>query len=115
MRGDIMFKKQPNPTFSARVEIVDPDSDAPGILHVTFRRKKRKEFNALMASVHDGRTEAQAIDELVAGWDETAEDSMVTVPYGAAALESLLDTFWGAGAALTQAYVRAQSEARAKN
>ena len=110
-----MFKKQPNPTFSARVEIVDPDSDAPGILHVTFRRKKRKEFNALMASVHEGRTEAQVIDELVAGWDASDDDSLVTEPYSVSALETLLETYWDAGAALTRAYVRAQSEARAKN
>jgi hypothetical protein len=111
-----MFKKQPNPTFPARVEINIPDAAEPGALHVVFRRMGRKAFTELLNKVASGQlSEAAAMGDLLDGWDETAEDSMVTVPYGAAALESLLDTFWGAGGALTQAYVRAQSEARAKN
>lgn len=110
-----MLKQVPG-SFTCIVEVPIAGSDVPGLIEFKCRALKRKAFNALMDRARNGKlTEIELLDELVEGWNEKHQDSLVTVPYSTAAVDELLETYWGAGKALVSAYVEALSEARAKN
>lgn len=103
-----MFKKKTAPMFKAIAAIGDD-----GVIEFEFRTVGRKAFSALMKSVGAGeKTEAQALDELIAGWNHEHADSLVTVPYSPDALDALLDEFWSAGGDVVSAYVKGRAEAK---
>lgn len=111
-----MYTKQNKPVFEKIVPI-GVAGEAPGLLAMKFRGDiKRSHFNAMTAKVRAGETsETDMLSEVIAGWDEKAEGSLVDVPYSREALDDLLDTFWGAGSDIVTAYIRGRSEAKSGN
>ena len=107
-----MFKLQPKPTFKVEVLIPVPGGDS-GKLTFEFKHKGRKDLQAyyegLSEGASSGRTDADALCELIAGWEgidaEFSEDNLGT----------LLDNYPGAAAALFEAYRLGLTEGRRKN
>ena len=105
-----MFVLQPKPTFKQPVAIPTTDGDATVMFVV--KHKGRKALKAFFDSLGDGetaRTDLDALQELVEGWEG------VDVPFDAAALDMLLDNYPSAATAIFGAYHKALFEGKEKN
>ena len=105
-----MFVLQPKPTFKQPVAIPTTDGDAT--VTFVFKHKGRKALKAFFDSLGDGetaRTDLDALQELVEGWEG------VDVPFDAAALDTLLDNYPSAARAIFEGYNKGLFEGRQKN
>ncbi len=110
-----MFKLQPNPTFSAKVEIPVPGADAPATLPLVFRHKGRKAAQAWVESA-PGRQDIDFLMEIVADWgaEVVGEDGQPQA-FSREAFDRLLDEYPASGQAIFNAYLRELGEARRGN
>ena len=103
-----MFKLKPNPTFFAPVEISVPGEAEPAKFEVEFKHKSASDLHAYFSNL-SGRTDADALAEVIAGWRG------VDVPYSAEALADLLNNYPVSAMELFTAYRRELLESRRKN
>lgn len=103
-----MFKLKPNPTFFAAVEISAPGQDEPQKLEVEFKHKGASKLRDYFSNLA-GRTDADALAEIVVGW--RGADG----PCTPAALAELVDDYPTAALELFTAYRRELLESRRKN
>ena len=102
-----IFKLNPEPTF--RVKVAIPDAGGPDLeLEVEFRRKTRDDLVAFFSGLA-GRSDADALTDIVAGWHncETA--------FSRETLETLLQNYPAAGKALIAKYASESTGARLGN
>jgi hypothetical protein len=109
-----MFKINPSPTFTADVKVSVPGQDAPALLTLTFRHKGRKALNAWVDGAQQG-DDVQLLDQVIESWRGVVDEQGAPVPYGAAALASLLDDYPASGGEIFSAYVKELTGARGKN
>lgn len=106
-----MFALQPKPTFKAEVVIATPGG-GEGKIKFEFVHKGRKALKAFFASLGEGETareDAEALLDLVAGWEGVDEK------FSPEALGTLLDNYPSAAKAIFEAYNAGLFEGRAKN
>ena len=114
------FKLIPNPTFATTVKITQPGAE-PVDLVVTWRFKSGKDYAAWLAKPAELAAKGQTLPdheylgEVIANWDGPVTDAGVAVPYGAEALQTLLNNYQPAARELYDAYCAALTESRAKN
>ena len=118
-----MFRLDPHPTFAAPVAIKPLGGGDAATLQITFRHKGVREFEAwrlgpadLAAKGQPLPSDAQWLAEIIDGWGDVVlgADGAV-VPFGVAALDSLLNSYPGAAVAIFDAYLQAFEDARKKN
>lgn len=102
-----MFKLEPNPTFFAPVKIHVP-GQGDGQIEVEFRYLSPAARKSYFASLAE-RSNIDALAEIVVGWRE------IDAPFSRENLESLLDTYPSAAAAIFAVYVAEIHGAAAKN
>ena len=103
-----MFKLKPNPTFWTKADLSVPGEPEPAQIEVQFRHKSIPEINDYFARL-PGRTDADALGEIIAGWrgvdDQFNDDS----------LAALLANYPASARELFEAYRRELLESRRKN
>lgn len=109
----IKLKIVPAPTFVAPVEIPVAGKEAGPVIDITWRHKGRQ---ALLewtqrALTGERRSDADLLDEVIAGWDELTTG----VPYSRDALAQLFDDFPAASVAFAETFRRELLEGRRKN
>lgn len=114
-----MFKLNPAPTFKATVDVSQP-GDAPSLqLEVVFRHRGRAELVALMDDIANskqaGKTDAEALGQIIETWVDVVDADGAAVPYSSAALDRLLDAYPAAGADILRAYWMELTKAKQKN
>lgn len=102
-----VFKLNPEPTFRAVVSIPVAGGE-PAELEFEFRHKTRDESRAWFSGFA-GRSEADCLMDIVAGWHNCE-----TV-FGKEALETLLQNYAQAGSAILAVYARELTGARLGN
>jgi hypothetical protein len=103
-----MFKIEANPTFSARVSIGVPGGPTAD-LNCVFRHKTQEQYREFFSEAAvTGRTDAQAIFEIVDSWDA---DAPLTVDNVA----RLISNHHGAAWAILDTYARELTQARRGN
>jgi hypothetical protein len=109
-----MFTLDPNPTFTATVQVPQPGSDATQPLTLVFKHKGRKALDAWIKT-STGRSDLEFLAEVVQGWQDVVAANGEPVAYGPQAFESLLDEHRHAGKAIYDTYMRELLEERTKN
>lgn len=105
-----MFVLQPKPTF--KMDVVIPTTQGEGKIKFEFKHKGRKELKVFFESLGEGETsrdDADALLELIAGWDGVDEK------FSPDALAILLDNYPGAAGAIFSAYNKGLFEGKQKN
>ena len=95
-------------TFAAKVTITDASGKGHEV-EFTFKHKTLDELQAFLYGEHEGRTDAQALGEIVIGW------SGVDAPFSPEALATLLQNYGGSAVTIATAYRDALTGARTKN
>lgn len=104
-----MFKLNPNPTFTASVEIPRPGEDA-GKIDFTFKHRTRDQVKAIIEASQGGKPDIEILDDIVDGWGES-----VDAKFSRKALEQLLQNFHGAGLAIMRTYFKELAQGRSGN
>lgn len=105
-----MFSVNASPTFKATVKFGTPDGEAS--FKVIFKHKGRKalaEFVQSLTAEDAGRTDFEALTEIIVAWEDVKE------PYSKDALEQMLDNYPTAAKAFFDAYFPALTEGARKN
>ncbi len=108
------FRIVPNPTFRVKVPLTVPGAEARGVVEIEFRHMGRTAYAAWWESI-TGRTDAQVLGDVIAGWSDVVGEQGEAVAYTPEALALLLDRFPAAALELQAAYRRALWEAKEKN
>ena len=103
------LKKNPNPTFSATVEIPVPGEKAEKV-NFTFRHKSKSEYKKFIESCVD-RDDAESTLEIVADWKLTDVFGEVTKD----SLTALYEAYPGAPGAVFTGYVKGLHQGRVGN
>lgn len=109
-----MFKITPKPTFCTDAELHVPGEELPGKIKVTFKYLTQDELKAWQEK-HGNSSVAEALQEVIAGWDGVEDESGNQVPFSADSLKQLMANYQTAGADLTSAFLRELLGARRKN
>lgn len=109
-----MFRLNPSPTFKASVPVSVPGMDKPLEIAVEFRHKTATGLQEWMRRAVD-RTDAQNLDEVIAGWSGVMGDDGAQVPYTLTALSTLLENYPAAKWEMLVAYKAELTEAKRKN
>lgn len=123
-----VFKINPNPTFSEFVKLTVPGHAIPARISVTFRHKTQADL-AEWFQLNKDRPVAEALDEVIAGWGDLAQNEEgeeepgiapigadgERLPYTREALASMLANYSAAATELTRGYVVALQASRVKN
>lgn len=123
-----VFKINPNPTFSEFVSLTVPGHALPARISVTFRHKNQTDLNEWFQRNKD-RPVVDALDEVIAGWGEPAQNEHgeeepgiapigadgEKLPYTREALASMLANYSAAASEITRGYVAALQASRVKN
>ncbi len=116
-----MFKINPNPTFNAAVGLSIPGAQTAGAIDVTFKHKGRAALAEWVkkpsAQAVEGLSlsDADYLGEVVSGWAGVKADDGSEVAYSPASLATLLENYPASGAEIFDAYLKALTEAKAKN
>jgi hypothetical protein len=102
------LKLQPNPTFTAKVDITVPGQDKPARVEVTFRHLARSKIKDYFAHL-EGKTDAEALGEIITDWAGIDEK------YSQEALLELLENYPAAGGELFACFRTNLMESRQKN
>jgi hypothetical protein len=103
-----MFKLQPNPTFKTKVAISVAGEKRQPEIEVEFKYLSKERVKEYFDGLQ-GKTDAEALGEIIVGW------SGVDEPYSITALELLIDNYPAAAADLFEAFRRELLEAKRKN
>lgn len=104
-----MLKINPNPKFSADVEIHVP-GEKPEKVKFTFKHKAQDEYKSFLDRAKNGQaSELETLLEIVDGW------SGCDVEFSSGALADLLNQYHTAGTAIFATYVNEQVGARLGN
>lgn len=109
-----MLKLNPNPTFTAPVQISVPGQDATEIIRVTFRHKT-VEGLAAWYQERANKPARDALDEVIESWDGPLGADGEKVAYSREALGNLLNGYPAAASEFVRAYMRELTESRVKN
>lgn len=104
-----MFRLQPDPTFKARVSLSVPGHAKKAEIGIEFRHLSRSQIEAFFESCRGGRTDADALGEIIVGWSD------VDTAYSSEALAQLVDNYPLAAQELFDAFRREALQAREKN
>jgi hypothetical protein len=105
------LKLQPNPTFSAKVEIPVPGQDQPEVVDFIFAHMDRDEFKAFTdPEVAAQRSDMDSLRRIVRGWG-----SEVDAPFSDDALAKLIKAYHGAAYAISAKFVAELTKARLGN
>lgn len=63
-----MLKINPNPQFTADVQISEPGNPEPTTVKITFNYKKRKDLAAFVEKL-DERGAEKSLQEIISGWE----------------------------------------------
>lgn len=102
------LKLQPNPTFTARVELSVPGSDKPAKVGITFKHLARPQIKDYFGNL-EGKIDSEALGEIITGWED------IDGKYSPEALAELLDNYPAAGGELFEAFRKNLLESRTKN
>lgn len=109
-----MLKLTPNPVFKADAKLTVPGEVSPAVVKFTFRHKTLAEAQKWFAA-NEGMPRADALDELIAGWEGVEDDHGAPVAYSKDALTALLANYAAATGEITTAYLRELTASRIKN
>lgn len=109
-----MFKLTPNPTFKANVPLTVPGEESPVAVKFSFRHKTLVAAQKWYES-NEGKLRADALDELIAGWEGIEDEQGAPVDYSKDALTALLANYPAATGEITTAYWRELTASRIKN
>lgn len=109
-----MFCIDPQPIFSAPVELSRPGQAEPVQVHINFRHKTDKEFLAWEKTLA-ARPDIDVLDEVVANWSGFEDQAGRPVPYSRAALDTLLANYPTSSVEIYRAYRRELREGKRKN
>jgi len=110
-----MFKIDPEPTFTAEVELSVPGQPA-ALLSVRWKHLTRDKLREWIDGLADLKlSDVDGLDFVIAGWDGVIDQQGQDVPYSKDRLRSLLGSYHAASAELVRAYVRALTESRLGN
>ena len=84
------FRIVANPTFRVKVPLTKPGADARGVVEIEYRHKGREAFAAWWASIV-GRTDAEILGDVIAGWSDVIDDKGEQVAYTPEARALLLE------------------------
>lgn len=109
-----MFQLNPSPTFKALVPLSRPGVEQP--LPVAFEfRHKTKEAYATWREGLKGRSDVDALHDVIERWEGVVDDAGQPVPYSHAALFTLLTNFTPSAREIFAKYESELIEAKAKN
>lgn len=113
----VTFHFVPAPEFFGDVSVTVPGSQALATLRLKFKHLGREALAEWVAKPgRDGvANDAEYLGAVVVGWEGVKDDQDRDVPFGQAALASLLDAYPASGREIFAAYVSALTESRAKN
>lgn len=109
-----MFKLNPAPTFVAQVPISVPGLSEPLEVAITFRHKAKTAVKSWMDNAA-GKTDADLLHEIIAGWSGMQAEDGAEVAYSLTALGDLLENYPASHGELFRAYLRELTEAKRKN
>ena len=116
-----MFKINPNATFTAPVGLSIPGTQSAGAIDVTFVHKGRTALADWVkkpaAKAAEGATlsDADYLGEVISGWAGVKADDGGDVAYSPTSLALLLENYPASGSEIFDTYVKALTEAKAKN
>ena len=105
-----MFKRDPNPTFTATVPITVPGGDSQP-LKLVFKHKTAKALQDFLANAA-GRTDTDMLAEMVASVDASAKQDNET---DADCLADIANKYPAARSDILRSYLRELTESRSKN
>lgn len=103
-----MFKINPNPTFTAKVQLSVPGQDRRETVDIEFKHLSRKDIKNFFEGI-EGKTDAESLGEIIVAWKG------IDAPFSAANLEQLLDNYPASARELYEAFRAELMEARQKN
>ncbi|WP_081471310.1 phage tail assembly chaperone [Methyloversatilis universalis] len=109
-----MIRLCPAPTFKVDVLLTVPGEEQPGKLELTVRWKSREERVKWIESAQ-GRTDADALAEVVTDWGGPVDEAGQPVPFSVEAFKQLVNGYDQAGKEILEAYLRGHIEGRRKN
>jgi len=107
-----MFKLQPNPTFSAEVNITTPQGVVP--LKLEFKHMSKKALGDWTAT-SSNKPDIEVLGPVVCGWTDVFDCNGELVPFSHTAFAQLLADYSPAAREIFMAYLLALTESRAKN
>lgn len=107
-----MFKLQPNPTFTANVDISTPTSTAP--LKLEFKHLGKEGLKKLNESATT-RPDIETLSEIIVSWFDVFDNEGNQIAYSADALAQLIDAYPAAPFEIYRAYINAAAGSRVKN
>lgn len=109
-----MIKLTPNPTFKVDVALPVPGEAEPGQLTLHVRWMSRTDRQAWFEAAKE-KDDADALHEVLAGWEGPVDESGAPVPYTLDALKTLLNHYEHVAKLFLQAIARGYREGRVKN
>ena len=104
-----MLKINPDPTFTAVVEVTVPGQDKPEKLKLSFKYRGKKEIVEFFKN-NEGRKETDVFMDIVAGWDGAVE-----AEYTKENVESFLNNYPAAASDIILGYSKLCMASRVKN
>ena len=109
-----MFQTNPNPTFSAAVELSVPGVMQPLQVQFTFRHKGKKELSGWIAEAPQ-KDDASVLSEVIVGWSGMQNGKGVDVEYSFTALADLLDAYPASHGEIFRTYLNELTASKRKN
>jgi hypothetical protein len=109
-----MIKLTPNPTFPVDIELPVPGEAEPGKLTLHVRWMSRTDRQAWFEAAKQ-KEDADALHEVLAGWEGPVDESGAPVPYTLDALKALLNNYEKVTDRVVKAIAQGYREGRVKN
>ena len=109
-----MFQVNPNPTFSAAVELSVPGVVQPLEVQFTFKHKGKKELTGWIADAPQ-KDDASVLSEVIVGWSGMKDSAGADVAYSFTALSDLLDAYPASHGEIFRTYLNELTASKRKN
>lgn len=109
-----MLKLNPNPTFSATVQLSVPGSDKTIPVKMVFRHRTMKQIIAWF-KLQEKRESAEALSELIESWSGITDDEGNDIEFSREALATLLENYQPATNEIIRGYMQELAQSKVKN
>lgn len=109
-----MFKLTPDPQFQATIRLTVPGA-APVDTQWRCAHKGKQALADWLKSSADGKSDLDALSEVLVGWEGVTDDAGAPVSFSRDALAALLDQYPASAGELFAGYYQALTESRTKN
>ncbi|MFA6203787.1 MAG: phage tail assembly chaperone [Gallionella sp.] len=109
-----MLKLNPNPTFSATVQISVPGSEKTIAVKMVFRHRTMKQITAWF-KLQEKRESSEALAELIESWSGIFDDKSNEIEFSRESLTTLLENYQPATNEIIRAYMQELAQSKVKN